>query len=1057
MKSLPTVNPASELGFPELRFAIDAHSIVSMTDEFGTITYVNDSFCEISGYDRNELIGQNHRILKSDAHDSAFYAGIWSAIRSGQTWSGVIQNRRKNGAAYWVQSTILPLAAVDPQRAGYISIRTDITTRERVRVALELIARPASDLEMLTRYAQAVAAASGAAGAGILQITTGPESLLAICGWPSELSPALLTAIVSALKHAPNAFAARNFELDIPVSATDNSDALRIQATPILTASGTPFGLAYTIDRAPSRDDEVVNAVVSTITNRAYDTIERKRQETVRKNEQAWVDFVIRGAGAGVWDWDVKTNVMHINERFATMLGYEIGEIEETLDGWKKIAHPDDRDGAIEAAKNHLSGRSPTYSYEFRLKGKNGDWTWVLTRGMVTARDADGTPLRMSGIHLDISAERAAQSALAAEQQRMSLVLAHTPVGLWEAELDTDTIHASPAWFEKLGYAGEQVPKSRREWDLMVHPKDRGLARETVRKCISGEVFSYSLEYRIATASGEWRTILSRGFGSDRNASGRARKLVGMHIDITERKQAEEALAASKARIRAIVENAPLGIFSTDPSGQINFVNGWVRENFGWEAEELYGDAWFALIHPDERSDVIESWGHYINGESPSYDEEFRVVLSGGGVRTTRVRVVKVISGATHLGFSGVVEDVTHAREQEAAQQRLQAELKHAHKMEAVGKMAGGIAHDFNNILAVIIGYGSLAGQFAKSAGPPKLESYLDTVTNAAERGRDLVEKLLAFSRGNQSPNQSVVDCSRAMLDVVELLRPLIPSAIKMATVLDENSHLIRVDVVDLHQILFNLVLNGRDAISGHGKITATVRRESDIEFECASCHGRAAGDYVLIEVADDGCGISSGMEQFIFDPFFTTKEVGKGTGLGLSVVHGIVHEAGGHIQVGSKAKLGTTISLFFPVVEGLALQQADKKTLSHRKSPGISTRVLVVDDEPSIRSYLFELLSGEGMSVSTAADGKTALEQFSSDPQAIDVIFSDQTMPELSGLELIERAREVSPRVAAVLMSGYSDAAPSLRATELNIQFVRKPASASEILDAIQESMACP
>ncbi|GMQ87330.1 MAG: hypothetical protein BMS9Abin08_0530 [Gammaproteobacteria bacterium] len=370
---------------------------------------------------------------------------------------------------------------------------------------------------------------------------------------------------------------------------------------------------------------------------------------------------------------------------------------------------------------------------------------------------------------------------------------------------------------------------------------------------------------------------------------------------------------------------------------------------------------------------------------------------------------------------------------------QMQNQLRQAQKMEAIGRLTGGIAHDFNNILGSIMGYTSLAQKKLSLNGDQKLAGYLAEVYRAGERARDLISQMLAFSRGSTITPRAMV-LTPLVKECVMMMRSTLPTTIALLTDMADDIPAVMMDSVQLHQLVMNLCINARDAIENEkGCIEIRLHTVTGIRTNCSSCHHPVQGDFVELVVKDNGQGIDVSVLHKIFDPFFTTKDIGKGTGMGLSMVHGIVHGHEGHILVDNKPGEGTIFRLLFPLIGNTSDSTAESGS-PHEPVRG-SGHVMVVDDDPALTGYLKELLQGRGYQVTALTDSREALDLFEQDPQAIDLVLTDQTMPRLAGDRLAQAMLAQRPDLPVILCSGYSDRIDAVKARQLNIRgYFTKP-----------------
>lgn len=377
--------------------------------------------------------------------------------------------------------------------------------------------------------------------------------------------------------------------------------------------------------------------------------------------------------------------------------------------------------------------------------------------------------------------------------------------------------------------------------------------------------------------------------------------------------------------------------------------------------------------------------------------------------------------------------------------------LRQAQKMEAIGQLTGGIAHDFNNMLASILGYTSLAKEKFSDVGEGKLAKYLDEVTESGKKARDLVAQMLAFSRGG-STESVPLNITPPIKDAIMMLRSIIPTTIDLVINLDEEIPVIKMDAIQLHQIILNLCINARDSIENEiGTIYVESKCSTLSKLHCSSCTKVVNGHYVSIIIRDSGTGIDVGSLQRIFDPFFTTKEVGKGTGMGLSMVHGIVHEHGGHIIVESAPETGTSFTILFPVFEGVVFEDDMQTKLEHTTEG--KGRVLVVDDDPTLSGYLEEMLNEKGFEVEAYTSPIDALHCYESSDRGFDLVLTDQTMPGIPGDMLAQEILKKRPDQPIILCSGYSERINEETAKSMNISgYLTKPVQTDNLISMMND-----
>jgi CheY-like chemotaxis protein len=327
-----------------------------------------------------------------------------------------------------------------------------------------------------------------------------------------------------------------------------------------------------------------------------------------------------------------------------------------------------------------------------------------------------------------------------------------------------------------------------------------------------------------------------------------------------------------------------------------------------------------------------------------------------------------------------------------------------------------------------------------------QITGYLEEIQQAAARARNLISQMLAFSRGIKSGEETIA-VAPLLTESIKLLRPVLPATVEIRTDIDDATPAIRIDPVQLQQVVLNLCINARDAMGEMGELDIRVKAARLEGEHCASCMAPIIGDFVEISVEDNGQGIEGEHLSYIFDPFFSTKDVGKGSGLGLSVVHGIMHERRGHIILESDIGQGSRFRLLFPVAEGRAsvpLQQ-DPKVTSIRQ--GIGEHILLVDDEQSVANFMRVLLERRGYKVTVCTNSRDALILFQENPADFDIVITDQTMPHMTGVELADEMMAVRPDAPVIICSGYSEFVNEESAIEMGFRgFLEKPINSDKL-----------
>jgi signal transduction histidine kinase/CheY-like chemotaxis protein len=510
----------------------------------------------------------------------------------------------------------------------------------------------------------------------------------------------------------------------------------------------------------------------------------------------------------------------------------------------------------------------------------------------------------------------------------------------------------------------------------------------------------------------------------------------------------ERALRQSEERYALAMEGANEGHFDWNFEQGAAFLSPQMKLLHGRSviAPVTTREAWLATleIHPDDVARLEAAVRDHFEGRADRYEAEYRVRHPDGEWHwlQARGRCIRDPSGKLHR-FVGSAIDITARKNAEAEKERLELQLRQSQKMEAMGTLAGGIAHDFNNILGAILGYGELAQK--ATAEDSVVRRYLDNVMHAGGRAKALVERILAFSRsgvGERGPInvQSVIE------ETLELLAASLPLGVRLDKRLEAGGAAIVGDATQLHQVAMNLCTNALQAMENGGVLEVVLDR-ADVAQQRRLSHGDlASGAYVRLCVSDTGSGIPPKVLERMFDPFFTTKGVGEGTGLGLSLVHGIVADLGGAIDVRTTVGRGTTFTIWLPIA-GEATIPLTKVAAELPRGDGQA--VMIVDDEKPLVALAEETLAELGYEPIGFSSSVAALEAFRAAPQRFDIVLTDETMPELIGTDLARELRLLRPDIPIVLMSGYSGAQMHERARAAGIREVlHKPLQSRDIAE---------
>jgi PAS domain S-box-containing protein len=572
-----------------------------------------------------------------------------------------------------------------------------------------------------------------------------------------------------------------------------------------------------------------------------------------------------------------------------------------------------------------------------------------------------------------------------------------------------------------------------------VHPQEVLLARQTLERA-SREVWDFDFERRLLMPDGRVKHIHILAHAL-RDSAGDL-EYRGAVMDVTAARQTQEALRRSEEQWRDVFENNPTMYFMVGATGRIMAVNPFGAEQLGYRVDELAGQPVFLLFYEADRAAVRANVATCLEEIGRARSWEARKVCKDGTVLFVRetAKAVPRVDGPIVLI---ACEDVTERKRFEAEKERFEAQLRSSHKMEAMGALAGGIAHDFNNILAAILGYGELAEKAAPEGSP--VRRYVDNMMNAGGRGKALVERILAFSRSGLA-DRGPINVQAVIEEALELIAASLTAGVFLAKRLEAANVAVLGDATQLHQVAMNLCTNAVQAMENGGVLEVALECE-DVAQRCRLSHGDVApGVYVRLCVSDTGSGIPPYVLDRMFDPFFTTKRAGEGTGLGLSLVHSIVTDLGGSIDVRTVVGRGTTFTIWLPVGAEAVVPSAE---IASEVPRGHGESVMVVDDEKSLVALAEEVLAEIGYEPVGFSSSTVALEAFRAAPQRFDIVLTDEVMPDLLGTDLAREIRLLRPDIPIVLTSGYSGAPLHARARAVAIQEVlRKPLRSKDIAE---------
>jgi len=728
---------------------------------------------------------------------------------------------------------------------------------------------------------------------------------------------------------------------------------------------------------------------------------------------------------------------LEVNRAFEQITGYTrqeaVGRTPVELGLWP---NPEHRQALMEKVKQ--DGKLHQEPITLRMRsGEPRHFLWSAEALQL------GDESALISVLLDVTELRQAQQALAESEKSFRNVVETSLAGIYVVQ-DGQWSYVNPRLVQMHGFdsAEELMQRSPRE---LVHPDDLPLVRSIDKVREKQPLKADPYVFRGLTKDG--RVIWLESMGTHATFRGRPANM-GNVVDITQRLQAEQALKESEEQYRLLVSTAQDAIYILQ-EGKLVFANPMVERITGFSAEQLAGTHFTQLMHPEDLEMVSRRYQQRLAGEKVPDNYPMRVIGANGSVRWIQASAVTLTwKGKPAILY--VARDITEQR-------RMEAQLRQSQKLEAVGTLAGGIAHDFNNILAAIMGYTELSLDQTPGGGP--VANNLEQVITACKRARDLVSQILSFSRHSEHQLQPLM-LEPLVREVLGLIRATTPSNIDITTDLTEGG-LVLADPVQIHQLLMNLCTNAAQAMeNGGGSIKVSLNRMELAPGDPLTGPTLPPGPYVRLSVADTGPGIPPETGDRIFEPFFTTKEPGQGSGLGLSAVHGIVQSHQGAVSLEQEPGGGAVFRVLLPEADQALHRPVTEQAAA---APGGNERILFVDDEPALVEIARNMLTRLGYQARGFTSSQEALEEFQRDPQAYDLVISDQTMPGLTGAALARKIKTRRPELPVIICTGFSHQLSPEQAAEIGVSaFVIKPITSAEIarvvrsvLDASPEAMS--
>jgi two-component system cell cycle sensor histidine kinase/response regulator CckA len=962
-------------------------------------TFANARMAEMLGCAVEDVIG-SPAVDFLDAEGKTRVGEYMRQKRKGAVSQKDFKIRRKDGSNFWALISANSLFDEYGKHTGALALVSDITERRKIEESL----RSAQEfLSNLLENAQCAIFVSGVDG----------RVRLVNSVWESHTGLKRDDIVNrTALEFFPEDIARRFMAEDQTVAE-----------------SGVPLVLQERVDlpngahylhtvKFPLRD---ADGNVEAIGGISVDMTEREMAEQALRVSEERTRLLIEHSSDIIAIIGPEGEIQYVGPSVERILGYTPDEALG-CSVFTDFMHPDD---AKLFFKEFISGDYVDYGIkdEFRMRHKDGSWRYLEGRGsyLWNTPGINGALINAR----EITERKQFVAQIEETNDTLQVLIDSSPLAITAVDTDANVTMWNAAAERMFGWTFEEVQGK----PLPFVPAEDVEDYEARFQASVAGTFVGAAERRRLRKDGSLIDI-SISAAPLQDNHGHIRGSMAIIADMTEQTQARETMRLLESAVHQATDSVLITDTNLEGSGpRILFVNPAFTRMTGYTATDVLGMTPEILNGPKTELSVLEEMraqlarGEMFSAETTNYRKDrsvFQMEWYASPVRNSSGEI-------TH--FISIQRDITERK-------HLETQLLQAQKMEGIGRLAGGVAHDFNNLLTAIIGYSELA-QMSLPPDTPGV-AYLQHVRQAADRAAELTHQLLAFAR-KQVIEPKVVNLNNLILGVDKMLRRLIGEDIELVTLPDANLGQTKVDPGQFEQILVNLAVNARDAMPGGGKLTIETVNATFDETDVPVYGGLPAGNYVMVAVSDNGAGMSREIQAHIFEPFYTTKDQGKGTGLGLATCYGIVKQSGGHIWVYSEIGIGTTFKICLPRV------METESAQGHREDQGAIPRgtetVMLVEDEPMVRSIAAQTLRGQGYEVIEAGSGAEALVACIEHRAEIHMLLTDVIMPHMSGRELAKRLEPLRPAMKVLYTSGYTDSAIVEHGMlEEGIAFLQKP-----------------
>jgi two-component system, cell cycle sensor histidine kinase and response regulator CckA len=759
---------------------------------------------------------------------------------------------------------------------------------------------------------------------------------------------------------------------------------------------------------------------------------ERKKSEEAVRGSEERLRAAMSASGTGTFRWNIRTNELVWDEPLNALFGLPAGQTVRSLAKFIATVHPDDRPGVVERC-DRCAREGVDFDMEFRVNWPDGTVHWLDDKGKVFFDDT-GKPLYMTGACVDVTSRK-----LAEEKLRMSVEFTESLISSMQdgfAVLDAHGVQTdvNPAFCKMTGLSRDEMIGTGAPFPYWP-PEEYERIQAALNATMNDNLTNFELTFMRRNGQ-RFPVIVSPS--AVKNQAGETISYCATIKDITDRNLADEALRRSEAQFRTLAESAPILIHLTDQDGNCIYVNRRWCQAAGMTQEEAWGQGWLNALHEEDRSMIGELWKKSV-ASGGSWGFEYRFDNRAGQVTWVYGTAAPILAeNGKPIGYVGTNVDISATRQAKTERELFDRKMRETQKLESLGVLAGGIAHDFNNLLTAILGNASVAQMKLPPESPA--QDCIEQINEATRRAADLCKQMLAYSGRGHFIVQTL-DLGELVKQTAKMLQISINKKSVLQYHLESGLPPVQVDATQLQQVIMNLVINASEAIGDHGGVIliSTGLVKVDLNYRGNNLHDPdlPLGEYVFLDVTDNGSGMSAETKAKIFDPFFTTKFTGRG--LGLAAVQGIVRGHKGAMKVESTLGSGTTFKLLFPAATG----ESDSIKPMEEANPawqGMGT-VLVVDDEAMLRTVVAGMLPMLGFDCVLAADGREAVEIFSANPNQFDLVLLDLTMPNMDGEQTLTELRRLQQDACVILMSGFNAQEAQVRFNGKGLaSFLQKP-----------------